>query len=71
MEDLSARAEGSLWTVSQHADSITGRPAAMSAPGGESFPGWSRVGNPPDPPAVEVHDLGNGARHLERGRGQS
>jgi hypothetical protein len=67
MEDLSARAEGSLWVTSQHADAVTSRPAAMSAPGGESYPGWSRVPDPPGAPDVTVTGLGDSARHTERG----
>jgi hypothetical protein len=61
----SDRATDGMWATGQHADAVTSRPAAMSAPGGESYPGWSRVSDPPDDPEVEMVTVDG--RHLVRG----
>jgi hypothetical protein len=62
----SDRATGGMWATGQHADAVTSRPAAMSAPGSESYPGWSRVSDPPDAPDVEMTSVDG--RHLLHGR---
>jgi hypothetical protein len=66
MDDLSARAEGSLWPTSQHAGATTDRTRAMSAPGSESDAGPAGLAtDPPQDPDVE--EITVDPRHLVRG----
>jgi hypothetical protein len=71
MEDLShlvPDGAAALVPTGQQSDGVTSRDRAMSAPGGwPAADGWSRVVDPPLPVEVEETELGDGARHTERG----